>query len=190
MGIDNLDGICHRATIKACRVLGYSPRFCNYFDDMKQAGLVACLEKEGRSDGYYWKAAYHTALNEFFYLSNEKKSHDSRVSKLRFVSAELIRASGYWHMDEVIDFDHEPIEDNDTEFVEKLVALFYEQRQKKGRRGLLAAIRDASICVLILRGCDNATIAQELEIAPGSIKTYRARIRKTLSDLVEGDQNV
>lgn len=65
-----------------------------------------------------------------------------------------------------------------------LIQLFLNDRNKKGERGLRAAERDAKICRLLMQGTNNAGIAQELGIPEHDVRSYRSRIRKTLSNKI------
>lgn len=67
---------------------------------------------------------------------------------------------------------------------ERRMALFdilYRSRQKRGKRGLLAATRDVQIVDFIVAGYSNAAIAFEMATKAEHIKKYRQGIRKTLA---------
>ncbi len=71
------------------------------------------------------------------------------------------------------------------EIAEALLAEFYGQRKKKGRRGAEAAIQEVVILSLLYAGYSNDGIAVETGLSPVSIKTYRQRIRRRLRKIKE-----
>jgi len=70
------------------------------------------------------------------------------------------------------------------EIIITLVELFLEARVKRGKRGLNASIRDASIIALLCRGYNNVGIAQDLGIPVKHVQTYRRHIRAVLADVI------
>lgn len=63
---------------------------------------------------------------------------------------------------------------------EELLALFFDQRKKRGQRGLQAAARDVAIVALLVAGYPNDAIAMTLDISYNSVKQYRRDIRGRL----------
>lgn len=79
-------------------------------------------------------------------------------------------------------YESEPL---DSEINNALLNEFYQQRVKRGERGLEAAMQEVLILDLLHQGWSDEGIALELGIAWWSVRTYRNRIRERLRILAE-----
>lgn len=148
-----------------------------YYEDMRQAAASAILDtyQSGQNDaGYLWRVGYLSALQEFFFMKMEKKTHDTHEPGIKIVSLPEYFATK--PADGVPTF----VEEN----FDKVVDLFLDARKKKGQRGERAALRDATICLLVERGSTNREIGEILGIPAEHVKVYRQKIRNVLASNV------
>lgn len=160
---------------------------CEHYQDMVQAAALKAWELRHMPEIYAWRAAKNAALNEFFFLANESKSHNPAVKRMMFVTLNARpRVSVTSRLDEVIDFDHdERPEPEDDDHTNELFRMFYDMRKKKGERGKQAALVDAQIAQLLLRGWRTAQIAEATGLTINHIKARRRRIRRYLQEICE-----
>lgn len=157
---------------------------CNFTADMKQAAMMKIwqiskkIENIEYPERYLKKVAMNASLDEYFKLRFEVKIHERTEGNTLVILSDVQLAAQYEENTPILE---------ESIGMEKLIEFFYENRKKRGERGLRAAIQDANICILIERSCDNATIADILNISKDYVKQTRYRIRRKLEEINEND---
>lgn len=164
----------------AIRSIGVAVDDGLYEDMLQAAKLVIWSRCRGKGREYAIVAAKRAALQEWAWwmLNNPHRRHDlrggSRVPDRSLRAPEVRRLEAAIRDEETVAFGMS------EDMLKELVELLYNTRQKRGRRGLLAAVREANVIALVLRGYTNREIAKEMGMTVHAVKQCRRRARQKL----------
>jgi hypothetical protein len=145
--------------------------------------------------GYLFAAARIAAMNYIFWwrrglrcnahFSQDRQRNKELRNQVRVISLEALEEAGWQARAE----EHEREYTRDplpVEYNNKLFDIFYRSRNKRGGRGMMAAVRDVRIVNCVWMGYTNAGIAHELGLASrGDASHYRQSIQARLRSYAE-----
>lgn len=172
-------------------------------DDMRQEALLRLLDLVHRRPdmanpdkrGYLFICARHAALAWAFwwsrglaskaYLHQNRKRNSELKKKIRLLSLEELKEVGWEPRSDYDERDTlgQPLP---PEYNKALFDIFLDARSKRGRRGMMAAIRDVRIVNCVVMGYSNEAIATELGFSSrADTSHYRRSIRYMLHSHAE-----
>jgi DNA-directed RNA polymerase specialized sigma24 family protein len=167
-------------------------------EDMRQEALsrmLAALARRPQLDderGYLfviarWAAMdyviwWNRGIRSRMYFPPRERAEKRKLPKL--VSLEALEDAGFQaRAEERQEYVREPLP---PEQAAALLRIFYDSRSKRGRRGLMAAVRDVRIVNCVVMGYTNTGIAHELGLpSRREASHYRLSIRARLRNYAE-----
>jgi len=171
------------------------------YDDMKQAAILHLLELSQRRDltpdlrpllfvraryaAFQWIYWWKHSVRQCAYFSNDTRGNSTKRKSINVLSIDEMTENGFQLPNQEIIEERKPLS---AGINNALFDIFLNTRNKKGQRGMNAAIRDVRIVNYLVMGYGNEGIAFEIGSTKNNISHYRRGIRYRLAERVESDK--